>query len=200
MLDERPAGSIAGFAARRVGSAPVTADVKRVCLLGAESTGKTTLAEGLAVRFDTVWNPEYGRPYTQIGRPDDAPWASWEFTHIARIQCWYEDFLAGLARRVLFTDTDAFTTAVFHEVYLGVPAAGFGELVARRYDLFVVCGLDTPWHHDGVREFEAQRRWMHERYLARVRESGSPWLLVEGPRDVRLDAAAAAVGRMLGEG
>ena len=56
------------------------------------------LAEALAVRFDTAWNPEYGRPYTQIGRPRDAPWASWEFTHIARIQCWYEDFLAGLAR------------------------------------------------------------------------------------------------------
>jgi HTH-type transcriptional regulator, transcriptional repressor of NAD biosynthesis genes len=176
----------------------VTADLKRVCLLGAESTGKTTLAEALAARFDTAWNPEYGRPYTQIGRPHGAPWASWEFTHIARIQCWYEDFLAGLAERVLFTDTDAFTTAVFHEVYLGSPATGFAELVARPYDLFVVCGLDTPWQHDGVREFEAQRRWMHERYLARVQASGSPWVLVEGPPHVRLETAAAAVERLFG--
>ena len=47
----------------------MTGDVKRVCLLGAESTGKTTLAAALAERFDTVWNPEYGRPYTQLGRP-----------------------------------------------------------------------------------------------------------------------------------
>jgi NadR type nicotinamide-nucleotide adenylyltransferase len=200
MLDERPAGSIAARAARRVGSGAVAPDVKRVCLLGAESTGKTTLAGALAARFDTVWNPEYGRPYTQIGRPHGAPWVSSEFMHIARIQCWYEDFLAMLAQRVLFTDTDAFTTALFHEVYLGSPATGFDELVVRRYDLFVVCGLDTPWQHDGVREFESQRRWMHERYLGRVRESGSPWLLVEGSRDVRLDAAAAVVERLLGEG
>jgi hypothetical protein len=40
----------------------------------------------------------------------------------------------------------------------------------------------------------------HESVTARGRESGSPWLLVEGPRDVRLEAAAAAVRRMLGEG
>ena len=122
--------------------------------------------------------------------PCDAPWTSWEFIHIARIHCWYEDFLATFAHRVLFSDTDAFTTAIFNEVYLGAPAAGFEELVARRYDLFVVCGLDVPWRHDGIREFEGRRRAMHERYLEHARRSGSPWLLVEGPLDVRIEAVA----------
>jgi NadR type nicotinamide-nucleotide adenylyltransferase len=172
------------------------ADVKRVCLLGAESTGKSTLAMALAERFDTLWNPEYGRPYTLIGRPAGAPWTSWEFTHIARVHCWYEDFLAGFAHRVLFSDTDAFTTAVFHEVYLGTPATGFAELVERSYDLFVVCGLDVPWRHDGIREFEEQRRWMHERCLGRARDSGRPWLLAEGSVARRLDAVAEAVERL----
>jgi NadR type nicotinamide-nucleotide adenylyltransferase len=183
--------------ADRVGSRPVSR-VKRVCLLGAESTGKSTLAEALARRYDTLWNPEYGRPYTQIGRPLAAPWTSWEFTHIARIHCWYEDFLATLADRVLFSDTDAFTTAVFHEVYLGTPATGFDELVARRYDLFVVCGLDVRWRHDGIREFEDQRRAMHERYLHHARSTGSPWLLAEGPLDERVEAVAQAVDPLLG--
>ena len=173
-------------------------DVKRVCLLGAESTGKSTLAQALAERFGTLWNPEYGRPYTLVGRPPDTPWTSWEFTHIARIHCWYEDFLATFAQRVLFSDTDAFTTAVFHEVYLGTPATGFEDLLARPYDLFVVCGLDVPWRHDGIREFEEQRRWMHERYLARARESGRPWLLAEGSLARRLDEVGEAVRRVLG--
>ena len=173
--------------------------VKRVCLLGAESTGKSTLAGALAARYETVWNPEYGRPYTELGRRSGARWTSWEFTHIARIHCWYEDFLATLANGVLFSDTDAFTTAVFHEVYLGTPATDFAELVDRPYDLFVVCGLDVPWRHDGVREFEEQRRWMHERYLERAGSSGSPWLLVEGAPDGRLRTAAEAVDRVLGE-
>ena len=131
-------------------------------------------------------------PPTRLGR-------SWEFTHIARVHCWYEDFLATLARAVLFSDTDAFTTSVFHEVYLGTPATEFEELVERRYDLFVVCGLDVPWRHDGIREFEAQRRAMHDRYVERARRSGSPWLLVVGPPEVRLAAAAAEVERLLDE-
>jgi nicotinamide riboside kinase len=98
---------------------------------------------------------------------------------------------------VLFTDTDAFTTALFHEVYLGTPATGFNELGRRPYDLFLVCGLDAPWRHDGVREFEAQRHAMHERYLQRARESESPWLVVEGALAARLENAAAAVRRIL---
>ena len=44
-------------------------DVKRICLLGAESTGKTTLAHALADAYATVWNPEYGRPWAEA--PDD---------------------------------------------------------------------------------------------------------------------------------
>ena len=142
--------------------------VKRVCLLGAESTGKTTLARTLAAEYDTVWNPEFGRPYTEIGRDPDAPWTSDEFTHIARIQCWYEDTLARSAREVIFCDTDAFTTALFHQVYLGEPTHAFDDLLERRYDLYFVCGLEVPWKHDGVREFEEQRHWMHERYLERA--------------------------------
>jgi NadR type nicotinamide-nucleotide adenylyltransferase len=172
-------------------------EVARVCLVGAESTGKSTLAAALADAYGTLWAPEYGRPYTEVGRPADAPWTSWEFTHIAQIQCWYEDFLARYAERVLFCDTDAFTTAVFHQAYLGVPATDFGELVARAYDLFLVCGLDTPWRHDGIREFEEQRRWMHERHLERVRASGRPWLELEGAHERRLLAARSAVDEVL---
>jgi NadR type nicotinamide-nucleotide adenylyltransferase len=165
-------------------------------VLGAESTGKTTLAEELAASLDTIWNPEYGRVYTEIGRRHDAPWTSAEFTHIARIQCWYEDVLATQADRVLVCDTDAFTTALFHEVYLGQPARDFPELASRSYDLFLVCGLDVPWRGDRIREFERQRRWMHERYVARASQSGAPWLVVEGDRTVRLLAARTAVERL----
>ena len=176
----------------------MTDPVCRVCLLGAESTGKTTLAASLARAYDTVWNPEYGRVYTEVGRPAGSAWRSDEFEHIARVQCWYEDFLTAFARRALFCDTDAFTTAVFHEAYLDERARGFDDLLGRPYDLYLVCGLDVPFTHDGWREFEQQRRWMHERLLEHARESGSPWLLVKGSREARLVAARAAVDALLG--
>jgi HTH-type transcriptional repressor of NAD biosynthesis genes len=171
--------------------------VKRVLLIGAESTGKSTLAAALAAEFATLWNPEYGRPYTEIGRDPDATWTSAEFTSIARLQCWYEDFLAGFATRVLFCDTDAFTTALFHEAYLGRPTDTFAELTARPYDLTIVCGTDVPWAHDGIREFEELREWMHRRYVEHANASGHPWLLVEGPAQTRLAAARAAVESVL---
>lgn len=173
------------------------AEVKRVVVLGAESTGKTTLTRSLAEAFGTLWNPEYGRHYTEIGRPDEAPWTSWEFTHIARMHCWYEDFLAAYATGVLFCDTDAFTTAVFHQTYLGRPTDEFADLAERTYDLTIVCGLDVPWAHDGFREFEKQREWMHERFLERARASGRPWLVAEGSPPARVASASEAVRALL---
>ena len=108
-----------------------------------------------------------------------------------------EDFLAGCCERVLFCDTDAFTAAVFHEVYLESPARDFDELVARRYDAYLVCGLDVPFAHDGIREFEERRRAMHERYVARARRSGAPWTVVEGPVPERVQAARVVVDTVL---
>lgn len=178
----------------------MTAPVARVRILGAESTGKTTLAADLAAAYQTVWNPEFGRPYTELGREPGTAWTSAEFTHIARLQCWYEDALAEQATGVLVCDTDALTTAVFHEVYLGHPTHAFDNLLERRYELTLVCALDVPWRHDGVREFEAQRLAMHERYVAEAQASGRPWLLVEGTREVRLATARAALDEVLAAG
>ena len=86
---------------------------------------------------------------------------------------------------------------LFHEVYLGEPTHAFDELVERRYDLFLVCGLDVPWRHDGIREFDEQRQWMHERYVERARTSGAPWLLLEGSLEARLRESRVAVDRLL---
>jgi len=48
-----------------------------------------------------------------------------------------------------------------------------------------------------AREFEEQRRWMHERYLDHARTSGRPWLLAEGPLEQRIEEAADAVDELL---
>ena len=97
----------------------------------------------------------------------------------------------------MFCDTDAFTTAMFHQVYLGEPTHAFDDLLERRYDLYFVCGMEVPWKHDGVREFEEQRHWMHERYLERAEESGGPWVLLEGPPAARLQESSSAVDQLL---
>jgi NadR type nicotinamide-nucleotide adenylyltransferase len=158
--------------------------VARVCIIGAESTGKTTLAAALAEHYGTLWVPEYGAPYHHVGRGDPhRPWTSDEFTHIARIREWLEEFLAGYSDRVLFCDTDTFVTAVFHEVYLGTPSTHLDqEARARRYAFYLLCDVDTPFHLDrlGLRREDARLR-MHQRYADYVRSTGCPWLELSGP-------------------
>jgi NadR type nicotinamide-nucleotide adenylyltransferase len=174
--------------------------VARVCIIGAESTGKTTLAAALAERYETLWVPEYGAPYHHVGRGDPyREWTSDEFTHIARIREWLEEFLAGYANRVLFCDTDTFVTAVFHEVYMGRPSPEL-EAAARacRYALYLVCDLETPFHRDhwGLRREDA-RQAMQARYVEYVRSTGCQWLEVSGTHDERVAAASAAVDELL---
>jgi NadR type nicotinamide-nucleotide adenylyltransferase len=172
--------------------------VKRVCILGAESTGKTTLAADLAERYGTLWVPEYGRVYTEVGRRPDAPWTSDEFDHIAHVHGWYEDFLAGYANRVLFCDTDAFVTARFHEAYLGAPAPDdLAALAATRgYDLFVLCDVATPFVQDG-RRLEHGRSEMHAAYRARLEGADVPWVEVPGSRSERVEQTAAQVDALI---
>jgi NadR type nicotinamide-nucleotide adenylyltransferase len=127
---------------------------KRVCLAGAESTGKTTLARALAEHYRTGWVPEYGREYSERKLKGGGcyEWRSEEFAHIAAVQCEREDLAARQANRVLICDTDAFATSVWHLRYLGTRSSEVEAVAAahRRPDLYLVPDVDTPFLQDGV--------------------------------------------------
>jgi NadR type nicotinamide-nucleotide adenylyltransferase len=173
--------------------------VKRVCVLGAESTGKTTIARALAERYGTLWVPEYGRAYCELNdkrQGDD--WTTAEFLTIARTQRWLEDFLAGYADRLLICDTDAFVTARFHEVYTGGVSPEL-ELLAddARYDLYLLCDPNTPFDQDGWRTDGPHRRVMHETFRSRLEELGADYVELSGWHTERLERATAAIDRLL---
>jgi NadR type nicotinamide-nucleotide adenylyltransferase len=176
----------------------VTSDaVTRVCILGAESTGKTTLANVLAERHDTVWVPEYGAVYHHRGRGDpNREWTDDEFVHIAVIQTWLEEFLAAFANDVLFCDTDAYTTAVFAELYLGHAVPEVAAL-ARTYDLYVLCDRETPFERDalGLRRQDA-RTDMDRRYRERIDAVGAPFVEARGTTEERVAQVNAALQRL----
>jgi HTH-type transcriptional regulator, transcriptional repressor of NAD biosynthesis genes len=177
--------------------------VKRVCLLGAESTGKTTLARALAERYATVWNPEVGHMYSWYRAGDPSDWSTWrsdEFVEIANLQNWYEDFLAQFADRVLFCDTNAWTTGLFHETYLGERSPEVDRAAAGRdYDLYILCDPETPFAQDelGIRVDGPHRQQMHEAYLAHVQETGAPFVVVGGSHDERMTTVCAAVDALI---
>ena len=166
----------------------------RVVIVGAESTGKTTLAIALAEHYQTTWVPEFGRLYTEARRPRRELWRSDEFTFIAAEQVRMEDALARIANRLLICDTDAFATAIWHERYLGEPSADVLAIAdGRSYDLYILTDVDTPFVPDDIRDGESIREWMHKRFVDGLARKGTPVLLVSGPHEQRLAAAITRI-------
>jgi HTH-type transcriptional repressor of NAD biosynthesis genes len=171
--------------------------LKRVCIYGPESTGKSTLARDLARHFGTVHAWEYARPLLdpQGGRctPDDIP-------RIVRGQVATEEALAQQANRVMFCDTDVLTTTVWSDVLFGDTPPWIRELAeTRRYDLYLVLDVDVPWVDDSQRFFNEQavRREMFGRFLAALESRRRPYRIIRGGWDERFRSACEAVDELL---
>jgi len=169
--------------------------MKRIAILGAESSGKSTLCEALARRHGTVWVPEYLREFVDtMGR---VPFEEDQFG-IARTQRAREDAAAVLARDFLFCDTTPLMTALYSRVYWGRVDVQLTELArSHDYALTLVAATDTPWTPDGLqRESEEVRELVHRMVLAELQEREIPFLLVEGDLPQRLRQVEEAIARL----
>lgn len=167
---------------------------KRVCIIGAESTGTTTVARDLAIHYETVWVPEFGRYYSEAKKFGDKRWSTDEFVFIARMQSEAEDKLAGISNKILICDTDAFATTIWHERYLNRQSAEVEAIaLGRKYDLYIVSAPDIPFVQDGTRDGEHIRIWMHGRFLEALREQKKKFIVVTGSRQARLEQAVKVI-------
>ncbi|MFF3091125.1 AAA family ATPase [Streptomyces nojiriensis] len=226
---ERTLFPVSGTAVRKdpagswefLGPAVRAALTRRVVVLGAESTGTTTLSRALADHYrrrggvwaKTGWVAEYGRRYSEeklaAARAAD-PAASWadvsfasqEFPIIARRQDADEEQAARLGSPVLFCDTDSFATAIWHERYLGGRNAEVERIAdLTRRDLYLLTDhADVPFEDDGLRDGEHLRPWMTERFRAELERTGRRFLVVRGDRAARMEVAVRAVDALLAEG
>lgn len=173
---------------------------KRICVVGAESTGTTTLARALAAHYDTAWVPEYGREYSEVklARGDFDTWQTDEFTYIATEQCRMEDEAARRANRLLICDTDAFATSIWHRRYLGARSPAVEAIAdSRRYDLYLLTDVDIPFVQDGLRDGEHIRHWMHDLFVAELEAQCRPYALLSGPHEKRLARAIGLIDRLV---
>jgi HTH-type transcriptional repressor of NAD biosynthesis genes len=169
---------------------------RRVVLIGAESTGKSTMAEALARELGTTWVPEHGRYYWRGRRHlADQTWHSDEFRRIAAAQRRLEQDLARRsAGGVVIADTDALVTAVWHRRYVGFEDAALeSQLADHAPELYLVCCPDFEWVQDGTRESCQQRDRMHEAMLRRAKASNANVELLTGAHEQRLARALAVV-------
>jgi len=175
---------------------------KRICVVGAESTGTTTMAKMLAEHYKTVWVPEFGRTYWEekMNSSKASGWESQEFVHIAQEQNKLEDKLARECNKILICDTDSFATTLWHERYVGFVSPEVDRLNAdRRCDLYFLTDTDIPFTQDGTRDGEHIRHLMHKRFEEELRKRGKQYILLSGTHELRLKKAVEACDKILNE-
>jgi len=171
---------------------------KRICLLGAESTGTTTLAQGLAERLKTNWVEEYGREYSARKlNTNDTAWRTNEFVHIAEKQNQMEDAAARTANRVLICDTNSFVTVLWHRRYMGAHSLEVEKVSrAARCDLYLLTGDEIPFVQDGLRDGEHIRHEMHTWFEQALAAQTVPWRLLRGSVEKRTDDALQFINEL----
>lgn len=173
---------------------------KRVCCIGVESSGTTTLAEKLAEYYQTVWIPEYGRWYWEGRRytPNQEQWDTDEFVKIAQGQIRWEDDLSLQANRLVVCDTDALATHVWHKRYVGHYSEAV-EAVAdsREYDLYLLTEPDFGFIQDGTREGEHIRMEMHGWFTDELTRKNHKFIRVTGSHDNRMAQVTEAINKLL---
>jgi NadR type nicotinamide-nucleotide adenylyltransferase len=174
--------------------APVQAHYRRtICLHGAESTGKTTLAALLAKETGAFTVGEYGRSHCEVHRGE---LARDDLLLIGRAQQAMIEAAADWAGPLLLVDTDALMTAAWVEMLIGDRP---DELMqAPKADLYLLLEPDLPWVDDRTRFFaDPADRHRFARIVEQVLiDAGVPFVRIAGMGDKRLSAARAAIGAM----
>lgn len=179
---------------------------KKIVIIGPESTGKSTLCQGLADHFRTDWVREYAREYLEL---HGMGYRSEDLLTIAKGQLALEEAgAAALEERaesskpILFIDTDMYVMKVWSEFVFGSCDPWILEqIVTRRYDGYLLCRTDLPWTYDVLREYpeDGTREKLFHIYRDLLINQGTPWAEIGGQADERLNTAIVAVEKILGE-
>lgn len=176
--------------------------VTKVAVLGAESTGKTTLCRDLAAHFDSPWVPEYMRIYLQKKWDSEQQTCTWEdLLPIAQGQIALENQLTQQAasqtqppqkQRYLFCDTSLFELMIYANWYYGAcPSALTKAALAHHYDLILLTEVDIPWVADDLRDSPYDRSAIRLRFEHELEYHDKPFRRIGGDRDVRVQKVSA---------
>ncbi len=183
-------------------------ELKKIAIIGPESTGKSTLCDQLAQHYNTEWCPEYAREYLL---KHGANYSYDDLLTIAKGQIALEDELESSIRRkktadpdpqLLFIDTDMYVMKVWCEFVFNKCHRFILEQIAeRKYDLYLLCNVDLPWVKDELREYPdlETRKKIYNIYKDIVINQPFPWADISGDYDARFKKAIAAVGHLLSQ-
>jgi len=173
--------------------------LKKIVVIGPESTGKSTLCEQLARHYNTAWCPEYAREYLQI---HGTKYTYEDLLTIAKGQINLEENYSRLSSsgsRLLFVDTDLYVMKVWCEFVFGKCHSWIlKQLAERKYDLYLLCYTDLPWVKDELREYPdlKTREKLFKIYLDLMINQTTPWAVISGNPEERLHTAIEQTNKL----
>ncbi len=172
--------------------------LKKIVIIGPESTGKSTLSQALAHHFGEPWVEEYAREYIDAL---DRDYQYEDLLEIARGQIRKEEEKAKNADQYLFCDTDLHVIKVWSEhKYQKVDPWVEEQIKLRQYDLYLLTDIDLPWENDPQREYPdpAMRQYFLDWFESLLSDTGVPVVKISGPGEVRIATAIKAVEEYFG--
>jgi HTH-type transcriptional repressor of NAD biosynthesis genes len=163
--------------------------ITKVVLLGAPSTGKTTLAEKLALHFDTQWMPEYGREYWENHQVNKRLTLE-DLLKIAEIHIEREDALVLQSNQFLFSDTNAITTYLFSLDYHGNALdelKNLAKVAESRHDIIFVCDTDIPYDDTWDRSGDVKRKIFQQKIIEDLNARKLKYYMLKGTVDERIE-------------
>ena len=175
--------------------------LKKIVIIGPESTGKSTLCEDLAHTYQTEWVPEYAREFLLT---NGNTYTYNDLLTIAKGQIALEDEICSTlnAQRstLVFIDTDMYVMKVWCEfVFAKCHQWIIDQIVERNYDLYLLCNTDLPWVKDELREYpdlETREKLFHI-YKDIMINQKTPWVEIKGIHENRMQLAIEAVDSLL---
>lgn len=179
--------------------------MKKIVIIGPESTGKSTLCQNLAAHYQTAWVQEYAREYLLKNGTD---YTFENLLDIAKGQIAAEELIVDrlqLAKKtsnhpLIFLDTDMYVMKVWCEFVFGQCHQWIlNQIVERKYDLYLLCNIDVPWVKDELREYPdlATREKLYHHYKDIMVNQNVPWVDISGTYEERLQKAIAAVDAII---
>ena len=167
--------------------------LKKIALIGPESSGKSDLSEKLAKHFNTEWVPEFARTYVAtLNRPYNID----DIVLIAKQQLNIELEKEKIANQFLFIDTELIIAKVWAEHVFNIcPDFIKQELEKQQYDLYLLTHPDLPWIDDGIRENPHRREYFFNVYKSELISRGFNFAEINGHGDDRFKNTVNAINK-----
>ena len=165
--------------------------LKRIAVVGPESTGKSQLCRHLAAYYQTQWVPEFARFYLdRLNRPYEQN----DLKPIAEGQLQWEDDKAKQSKDYLFCDTNLIVIKIWSDHKYGNTDPRIEKQLAKRdYDFYLLTNIDIPWAPDPQREHPALREYFFEIYEEYLKRHNHSYSIVSGLEENRKKAALNAL-------